>query len=170
MQLAASTSDLLASLTLPTISQLKSGISPSLFSSTPSTVKTVPQSSGFSFNNLLSTIGNIGTAGLQVYGAINQAKYLSSVGINPVGYQNGLPVYGSTPSGVTPTNPFSLPSGSYLPPGVTPSGGYPYAGQSFITSQGNSITDFLTSKTGMYIMIGGSALMLMLYTMKSKGT
>ncbi len=126
-------------------------------------------SSGDFWSNLLQTVGNVGTAGLQVFGAIKQSQYLAQAGINPVGYRNGLPVYGSTPAGVTPGNPYSLPSGMALPAGVTPSyGGYAIQPASMVSQTINPLANLLTGTTGTYLMLGSLAIFAIMALQKNR--
>jgi hypothetical protein len=81
--------------------------------------------SGGWLSDIFSSIGAalpvIATTGIQAYSAITQAQTLAQRGIYPTAYSaNGTPIYTSTPAGITPSNPYSLPSGYYLTPGVTP--------------------------------------------------
>lgn len=174
MQLADSS--LLSDLQLPSIADLQSGLNyltPTVATPTvgaPSAGAQSASSSDF-WTNALNTIGNIGTAGLQVFGAIKQAQYLQQAGINPVGYSaSGMPVYGSTPAGVTPSNPYSLPSGMALPAGVSPTGGYAVTpgATTVSTSFVNPLANLLSGNTGMYLMLGGTAI-FMLLALKRKG-
>jgi len=160
---------LIADLQLPTLADLQSSLTAAMPSPAVTPSITPAASSGFDWNSLLQTVGNIGTAGLQVYGAITQSQNLARAGINPVGYgANGLPVYGSTPAGVTPSNPYSLPSGMALPYGVTPNYSVTPGGTTITTSTVNPLANLLTGSTGTYLMLGGTAIFLLLMMQKKR--
>ena len=157
-------SGILSDLQLPTISQLTQGLTATPVTPTPQS------SSGGSdwWNTALKTIGNLGTAGLQVFGAIKQAQYLQNAGIQPIGYSNGLPVYGSTPAGVTPSNPYSLPSGMALPVGVTPNYAITPGATTVSTSLVNPLANLLTGTTGTYLMLGSLGIFAILMLQKNR--
>lgn len=73
------------------------------------------------FQSLVSALPDIAKLGITAYSGIVQAQTLAQRGIYPTSYSaNGTPVYTATPSGVTPSNPYSLPSGYGISNGVTP--------------------------------------------------
>lgn len=153
---------ILSDLQMPTISDLKQGLSPT----SASPVAPTPQTDWWS--SALNTIGNIGTTGLQVFGAIKQAQYLSQAGINPIGVRNGIPIYGSTPAGVTPSNPHWLPSGMALPAGVTPGYSISPGGTTVTTQTVNPFANLLTGKTGEYLMFGSLAIFALMLLQKKR--
>ncbi|MDE2019671.1 MAG: hypothetical protein KGJ13_05000 [Patescibacteria group bacterium] len=157
MHLAAS--DLLSSLVLPTISDLQKGI--------PQTsVSVAPSSSGTGFfGSLLKALPAIANTGLQTFATIQQAKYLDRYGIAPSFASPNGAFYGATPSGVTPGNPYSLPSGSGLPVGVTPNFGFPQATLTLPPPQSGGITSFLQSNLPM-ILIGVAGLVVTIWATK----
>lgn len=80
---------------------------------------------GDTWDDILNALPATMTAAANVITAINQpVRQVTNAGIYPVGFQNGVPVYASTPAGVTPQYPYAMPSGLVLPSGVTPSSAY----------------------------------------------
>lgn len=75
---------------------------------------------------LASALPAVATAAAQVITATRTPSIVTGTPSNPggmiiTGYQNGVPIYTqSSPAGVTPMNPYSLPSGMVNPIGVTP--------------------------------------------------
>lgn len=101
--------------------------------------------------------------GASVFNTIEQSNAVQSLaarGILPSSFAaNGTPVYASTPAGVTPSNPFSLPSGYALPAGVTPA----YIQQ----PAPQSLTSELTSGNMLlYLLLGGGAILLLALALK----
>jgi len=157
-------SSLIADLQLPSLTSLQQSITAAMPSAPASNA-----SSSFDWNSLLKTVGNVASTGLQVYGAVQQSQNLARVGINPIGYgANGLPVYGSTPSGVTPNNPYSLPSGSALPYGVTPNYSIMPGGTTITSQTVNPLANLLSGNTGMYLMLGGTAIFVLMMLQKKR--
>lgn len=98
---------------------------------------------GSELGDFLTDITQGITAAATAYGNVSSAEtnlqtaqLLSQRGISPVGYTaNGVPIYQSTPAGVTPTVGGMVPSGMVLPAGVTPSYTYPVG---FVSQPGAS--------------------------------
>lgn len=84
---------------------------------------------GCELGDFLTDIAQAIGGAAQAYGQVTTAQTtaaLAKVGVQPVGFSaTGVPIYQSTPSGVTPTYAGMVPSGLVLPAGVTPSYQYP---------------------------------------------
>ena len=109
------------------------------------------------WSDIAQTISNVAQSGAQAFTAItnqNTVAKAAAAGISPLGYNNGVPVYASTPSGVTPASPYYMPSGLNLPAGVTPS---PVNNPAYYPP-----ASFLSNPQTMYILLGGGALILAL--------
>lgn len=115
---------------------------------------TSTDSGGGFFSDLMSALPQIATAGINAYSAITQSENLAKVGIMPTYYNaQGLPIYSSPPAGVTPGNPYSLPSGYAIPPGVTPTYYAPP-----VTQQSGVLG--IPSNLTIPLLLGGAALVL----------
>lgn len=114
---------------------------------------TSTDSGGGWFTSLVSALPAIATTGINAYAAITQSQNLAKAGIMPTSYSaSGMPIYSSPPAGVTPGNPYSLPSGYAIPPGVTPS---------YYTPPPQTIGALgIPSSMTMPLLLGGAALVL----------
>lgn len=117
------------------------------------------------WGDIVSALPSVVTAGTQIYTAEKNADIMSTLaarGVMPSYYQNGIPVYSSPPAGVTPSNPYSLPSGMALPYGVSPNQTSYYPWQ-----PGYQSPNFMSDPNlPMYAAIGGGALLLLLIATK----
>lgn len=115
------------------------------------------------WGDLVAALPAVATVAGQTYVAVAQADAMSQMqsrGIMPSAYQSGVPLYYSTPAGVTPNNPYSLPSGMALPPGVTPN-------YTAYIPPPQMLPSFLpqslqTNPILLYGLLGGGALLLIL--------
>ena len=101
------------------------------------------------FDTLATALPELGKSAAQIVTAIKATQAVMQL-------PYGGSIYSSTPAGVTPNNPYSLPSGMALPPGVTP-----YQ-QSYLppASSGPDMTTML--------LIGGAALLGIMLLMPSR--
>lgn len=87
-------------------------------STPPATAAVIPAPTDTAPSSFWSNLPGVLTAGLNTYAAVQMAQ-------NPSG---AIARMYSAPAGVTSQNPYGIPSGQQLPPGVTPSQyGYPPA-------------------------------------------
>lgn len=122
------------------------------------------------WDDLAKALPAVAQSAAQITTAINapnQVNQITRGGVYPIGYSNGIPIYASTPAGVTPNNPYSLPSGYYPPAGVTPN--YPpysiYPNQYVNTAPAPSIGSLLSGPNAP-LFVGGALVIVLLLAMK----
>lgn len=118
------------------------------------------------WNSLAMALPAVAQSTAQIVTAVNapnQINQITRAGVYPIGYRNGIPVYASTPAGVSPNNPYALPSGSILPAGVTPN----YAPYAIYPQQQSSMSlNTLFSQQNMPLILMGGGMLLLMMAMK----
>jgi len=118
----------------------------------PAATGATPDSGPGWFSGLVNALPNVLTAGLNAYSTTQLMN-------NPMSAAAVIRA-GSTPAGVTPANPYGIPSGLALPPGVTP-GQYGYPSSYYTPQPG-----FFSSPMALPIVIGAGGLLLIMLMQK----